>query len=209
MELKRSKSSIYTTLVTPAGEVTGYSRIFEPSTKYNKAGEYILSIFLSKEDGERVLEVIKKVQKEQIANFRKNEQIAPITSIVPFVVMNEEGEEVREPEGRYVLKARAKANIKDSKITNKIGVFDAKGKPVKSASLGHGSIVKLKLDVSGYTIAGKVGVSIKLLAVQILKLVEFTNTLHSFAGFEEEEGFEYDETLTVSKETEPDDEEAF
>ena len=214
MEIKTGKSSAYTTLVTPSGEVTGYSRIFEPSTKFNKSGIYSLDILLSKEDGEEVFKAVKLVQREQITNFRKKEQIQPIQSIAPYTTQNDDGEDIPDPEGRYLLKTRAKANIQDSKIMNKIGVFDAKGRPVKQVNMGAGSIVKLKLDIAGYTVAGKLGVSVRLLAVQILKLVEYQSQANSFAGFGAEEGFEYkeqaaEEEKAAETETEPDEEEDF
>lgn len=208
MEVKIGKSAAYGSLVTPKGELTGFNAIFKPSDKFNKEGVYSADILLSKEEGEAVFEAVKAVRTAQFKNFKKSkgDAVAEITSIKPVAAVNEEtGEKVLDPEGKWILKTKAKAGIKDGVATKKIAVFDAKGKPVTSCKIGAGSIVRLKLDLVGYTVAGKIGVSVKLLAVQIINLVEYqgASSGNSFDGFDVEEGYEFDEEAAKAAEEAP------
>ncbi|MCD7779630.1 MAG: DUF2815 family protein [Candidatus Gastranaerophilales bacterium] len=189
MEIGIGKKSVYLKkdLITPKGEITGFSCIFKPSTKFVKTGKYSVSILLSKEDGEKLLEIAQEVRKEQFKNF-KGKKLAEIKSIKPYTKLNEEtGEETPDSEGRYILSAGLKAE------RGKVAVFDAKGKPVsKALNIGEGTTVKLKLGVSGYTVA-ETGVSFTLKAVQIIDFVEYVSSSVSFEGFEAEEGFDIDD----------------
>ena len=199
MDIKLGNTKAYTDFVTAKGEVIGFNAIFKPSTTYNKAGEYLISILVSEEEGKKTLEAIKEVRKEQFKNFKKGktDTVAEILAVKPYSKVDEEtGESAPDSEGRWIIKAKVKANIVEGKATNKIAVFDAKGKPVSSCKLGEGSTVRLKLNLSGYTVAGKSGVSVKLSAVQIINLVEYQGTSNtaSFDGFEvEEDGYEFNE----------------
>lgn len=199
MDIKVGKSTAYADFVTAKGEVLGYNAIFIPTTKFNKSGEYCISILVSEEEGKKTLEAIKEVRKIQFKNFKKGktDTVAEILAVKPYSKVDEEtGESEPDSEGRWIIKAKAKANIKEGKATHKIGVFDAKGKPVPACRLGEGSTVRLKLNLSGYTVAGKSGVSVKLSAVQIINLVEYQGTSNtaSFDGFEvEEDGYEFNE----------------
>lgn len=207
MEVKLGKSTAYGSLVTPKGTLTGFNAIFKPSDKFNKEGVYSADIILTKEEGEAVFEAVKAVRTAQFKNFKKGkgDAVAEITSIKPVATVNEEtGEKTLDPEGKWILKTKAKAGLKDGVATNKIAVFDAKGKPVKSCKIGAGSTVRLKLDLVGYTVAGKIGVSVKLLAVQIINLVEYqggAGSGASFDGFDVEEGYEFDENAVEEEET--------
>lgn len=205
MEIKKGKSAVYASLVTPKGELTGFSAIFVPSVKFNKEGVFSADILLSKEDGEKLFNDVKAVRTEQFKNFKKQktDKVADITAIKPLSTVDEEtGEETLDPEGKWILKTKAKAGIKEGKATNKVAVFDAKGNPVKSCKIGAGSTVRLKIDLVGYNVGGKVGVSIKLLAVQIINLVEYkggAGSGNTFDGFEVEDGYEFNEEDVVEE----------
>lgn len=207
MDVKLGKTCAYASLVTPKGELTGFNAIFIPSTKFVKEGKYNADILLNATEGKKLFETIKEVRTAQFKNFKKGkgDSVADITAIKPLATVNEEtGEQELDSEGRWILKTSAKAGIKEGVATNKIAVFDAKGKPIKSCKIGAGSTVRLKIDLVGYTVAGKVGVSVKLLAVQIINLVEYKGAANgaSFEGFEIEEGYEYDETEAEETPTE-------
>lgn len=209
MDIKKGKTAVFAELVTPKGEITGFSAIFVPSTKFNKEGTYSANIILSKEEGEKLLAQIKSVQIEEFKNFKKgkNDKCIEITAVKKLTTVDEEtGQEIDDEEGRYVLKTSAKAKITEGKPTNKIVVFDAKGHPVKTAKIGEGTIARLKLNLVGYCVGGKVGVSVRLVAVQIIKLVEYVGKANeaSFDGFEiEEDGYEFDETAQSEDEEAP------
>lgn len=207
LEIKVGKSAVYAQTVTGKGTLTGFNAIFKPSVMFNKEGVYSADIILNKEDGEKLYNLVKEVRTAQYKNFKKDKggTVADITAIKPLATVDEEtGEATPDIEGRWILKSKAKANIKEGQPTNKIAVFDAKGKPVKACKIGAGSTVRLKLDLVGYSVAGKSGVSIKLLAVQIINLVEYqggAGSGASFDGFEVEDGYEFDETEMENSET--------
>lgn len=203
MEIKLGKKTAYTTVITPKGVLTGFNAIFEPSVKFNKEGAYNANIILSKEDGEAILATVKAVQKEQFKNFKqKNDKLAEIKSIAPISETTDDGEIVFDPDGRYILKSKNTANIKDGVIGKRIAVFDSKLKPVKKLNLGEGSEVKLKISISGYSVAGNVGVSIRLEAVQVFKYVAYESVSGNADGFEAEEGGFDVETDVAEEETE-------
>ncbi len=218
-EIKLGKKTAYTTIITPKGELTGFNAVFEPSVKFNKKGVFNASIILSKENGEYLLELVKEVQKTQFKEFKeKGSKLTEITAIKPLSEINEEtGEETFDTEGRYILKAKNSARIENGLKGFQVAVFDSKLKPVKKINLGEGSIVKLKLDIAGYTVAGKVGVSVRLVAVQIIEFVPYTGSVNAAEGFDVEcEGFDFDEEAQEATEAEEaatgateDEEEAF
>lgn len=200
-EIKLGKKTAYTTILTPKGELTGFSAIFEPSTKFDKKGLFNANIILSKEEGEQILALVKEVQKTQFKEFKQGkEKMAEITSIKPLSTVDDNGTEIFDEEGRYILKTKNSARIKDGVMGFKVAVFDSKVKPVKPVNIGEGSIVKLKCDILGYNVGGKIGVSVRLIAVQIIKFVAY-NSANAAEGFEvEEDGFEYEEEEMTEEE---------
>ena len=82
MDIKVGKSTAYVDFVTAKGEVLGYSAIFIPTTKFNKSGEYCISILVSEEEGKKTLEAIKEVRKIQFKNF-KSDRLMLLASIIP------------------------------------------------------------------------------------------------------------------------------
>lgn len=198
-EIKIGKTSAYTAIVTPKGELTGYNALFEPSTKFDKKGVFNANILLPKEEGEKILALVKDVQKAQFREFKqKNDKLAEITAIKPYSTINEEGEEIIDEKGRYILKTKCSANIEEGVINNRIAVFDSRLHPLKVLPVGEGSIVRLKIKLSGYCVGGKVGVSIRLNAVQIIKYIPYEGESSS-EGFDIEEGFEIDTEEEATK----------
>ena len=208
-EIKKGKTKAYTAIITPKCELTGFCSIFEPSTKFNKKGVYTANVILDKEQAQKIYNTIKEVRTIQFKEFKKgkNDVVSDITAVKPLTKVDEKtGEEIPDKDGRYILKANASAGIEEDKIGFKVAVFDAKGNPVNNCRLGAGSTVRLKLNLSGYSVAGKVGVSVKLAAVQIIDLVEYQVTAaNAFEGFEVEEGYEFNEADIKNKEDFEDD----
>lgn len=180
-----NKDSVSKKLVTGKGELTGFISVFKPSTKFDKDGTYQANIILPKEEGERIAAEIKAVRTEQFKTYGKGTKVADLTQCVPLTIVDDEtGEETPDVEGRYVFKTKAKAFIKDGVPTAFVKVMDSKLKPMTNASIGAGTVAKLGVILSGYCVAGKTGVSVKLKMVQILDLVEYAG-----GGNPEEFGF--------------------
>lgn len=186
-----NKDSVSKKLVTGKGELTGFISVFKPSTKFDKDGTYQANIILPKEEGERIAAEIKAVRTEQFKTYGKGTKVADLTQCVPLTIVDDEtGEETPDAEGRYVFKTKAKAFIKDGVPMAFVKVMDSKLKPMTNASIGAGTVAKLGVILSGYCVAGKTGVSVKLKMVQILDLVEYTGGNPEEFGFTAEEGFE-------------------
>lgn len=185
-----NKDHITEKYVTGKGELTGFIAITKPSTKFNKEGDYTLNILLSAEEGKAVEQKLKDIRAEQYKKYGKKTKVTDLPC-KPYEIVNEEtGEATADPEGRYLLKTKASAYIKDGKVTKKIQIINAKKQIVKNVSIGAGTIARIGVVFSGYSVAGKTGVSAKLGLVQIIELVEYSSSGFSLDEFSEEEGFD-------------------
>jgi hypothetical protein len=183
------KESVSEKYVTSRGTLSGFIALVKPSTKYNKEGVYSTDFLLSKEEGEKLAQKLKEIRTEQFKKYGKGTKVAELACKPYEIVDKDTGEATPDPEGRYVLKASCKAYIRDGKPTNKPQLINAKKQPVKNISIGAGTVARLGLTLSGYSIAGKTGVSLKLGLVQIIELVEYQGGF-SLDEFDEEDGFE-------------------
>lgn len=199
-----AKDNVSKKLLTAKGELTGYISLFTPSTKFDTDGVYQCNILLPEEEGVKIAEAIKEVRTEQFKKYGKGSKVTDLTQCVPYTTVDDEtGEEIPDEQGRYVLKTKAKAYIKDGVPTNTVKVLDSKLNVIKNASVGAGTVAKLGVVLDGYTVAKKTGVSVKLKMVQIINLVEYnSNSIESF-GFEAEDGFEGSEENFKEAPTKP------
>lgn len=204
-----AKDSIRVKYSTGLGEVVGFVSVTKPSTKFDKDGLYQLNILIDEKEGKALHKKIEEIIQEQYEKFRKNNKKAEITACIPYtkVEKDEDGRIIKEtpdPDGRYVLKTKNKAYIKDGKVGQKIQVFDSKLNPVDVVNFGEGSKVKLGITLEGYSSNLGTGVSVKLRAVQIIEV-------NNYGGFKaedffgEEDGYEYsedEEAVTADEEDE-------
>jgi hypothetical protein len=110
-----------------------------------------------------------------------------------------------QPTGRMfvVFKQKAEAGKGDKKFTFKVAVFDAKGKPLsKDIKIGAGTQVKVafEVDATFYEKERDGGARLRLVAAQIVKLVEWEGGTAESFGFSEEEGFDSVDALTEKTE---------
>lgn len=188
--MANNKEHITEKYVTGKGTLTGFIAICEPSTKFDKEGVFRADILLPKEEGEALAQKIKDIRTEQFKKYGKGTKVAEITKCIPYTKVNEEtGEEIPDEEGRYILKTNAKAFIENGKPNFKPMIINAKKQPVKNIKVGEGTIARLGVTLSGYSVAGKTGVSVKLGLIQIIELVEYSGGF-STDDFDVEEGFD-------------------
>lgn len=190
--MANNKEHIVKKYVTGKGELTGFISVIKPSTKFDKEGIYKADILLPKEEGEKLAALIKEIRTEQFQKYGKKTKVADLTKCVPYTTQNEEtGEEIADPEGRYILKTNAKAFIEGGKAKFKPQIFNAKKQPITgNISIGEGTTARLGVTLSGYSVAGKTGVSVKLGLVQIIDLVEYSGGGFDLDELDEEEGFD-------------------
>ena len=208
-----AKDSIRVKYSTGLGEVTGFVSVAKPSTTYDKDGLYQLNILIDEKEGKALQKKIAELIQEQFEKFRKNNKKADITACIPYVKVekDENGriiKEIPDPDGRYILKTKNKAYIKDGKVGQKIQVFDSKLNPVDVVNFGEGSKVKLGITLEGYSSNLGTGVSVKLRAVQIIEVKNYSGfKAEDFFG--EEDGYEYSEDEEAVTDDEEDEEADF
>jgi len=172
--------------ITTAIGTAQYPWVNTPSTKFVPEGEYSCNIILTKQEGEAIIKkvepILEKKQKEQAEESGKKVK----TYELPIQL---EGD-------TYVLKAKLKpvnGKRKDgSEYTRSLGLFDSKGNPWDKAVMIRGGS-KVRLNVRPKTwfspLLG-VGVSLELLAVQVIELAdgELSSQAAESFGFTEVEG---------------------
>ena len=108
------------------------------------------------------------------------------------------------------LRRRLKIIAKDGKvIPNRVALFDSAGKPMIDANVWSGSEMKVSAElIPYYTAMAGAGVSMRLRACQIVKLVEGGSSNAKGYGFESvKDGYEQPEAVAeenVSQETQAD-----
>lgn len=189
---------------SPAG-IAGWTCINKPSTKFKPDGEYSIKLLLPPDLAGPLLEKFKTAAEEAKAEFMKKDAkkanlIAKFDLSVPG---SDELDADSNPTGNTAFQFKQTALIKpkDTKkdpFEVKIGIFDAKGKPLPSEVIvGRGSRVKVAYEVIPFCMAAtkKVGVSLRLKAVQVLELVKYSGggSADDY-GFGEEDGYTQEES---------------
>jgi len=178
----------YNKIVTPVG-VSQYCWLNTPDTKFDKenGGHFKTNLILKGSEAQTVIKSIKEEMKKSLEMAKeKTKGKEPKTANMPFEEEYIDGK----PTGNIIFKFKAKAKIMmksgdvidikipifDRKsgdvIDIKIPIFDSKGTPMKE-QVWSGSEMKISADmIPYYTAMAGAGVSLRLKAVQITKLVE-------------------------------------
>lgn len=177
---------------TPKG-LAQYPALKTPDTKFNPEGDYKVNLVM--EDDEKTNALVSKLEAVLEDFYENDDNVKQAISKGRKVVTQDIYE--KDEEGRIVMKFKQKAVItkKDgSKITVKIRQFDSKGKPV-DVNIGRDSVIKVSFTANPYYMPSTrtCGLSLRLLAVQVISLNEFGDSSASSYGFEEEEGYNGEE----------------
>ena len=181
----------YTRVVSGVG-VSQYAWLTQPDTRFDEIGHYKTNLILSGEDAEKLKAAIETEMKKSVALAKEKAKGKSIkTAPAPY---EDDTDDNGEPTGSTVFKFKTKAQIttKDGKIIpNRVAIFDSKGTPMTDCNVWSGSEMKVSAElVPYYTAMVGAGVSMRLRAVQITKLVEGGNGNAKGYGFDEEEGYE-------------------
>lgn len=187
--MSKVKNPRYT---TPAG-IAQYPYLTKPDTKFNPDGEYKISVEIP---GAAAQDIVTFLDEQFAASVAKAKKENPGKKIkegdVPYSVDDDSGKVTV----RFKLKAKVTPKQGDP-FEQRPALFDAKGKPIGAdTKIGGGSKVKVAYElVPYYTAIAGAGVSLRLKAVQVIDLVEFSGGASSEAyGFGEEEGYEAEDT---------------
>ena len=163
----------YNKIVTPIG-VSQYCWLNTPDTKFDKenGGHFKTNLIIKGSEAQSIIKSIKDEMKTSLEMAKQQSKgKEPKTANLPFEEEYLEGK----PTGNIIFKfkAKAKINMKSGEtIDIKIPVFDSKGTPMKD-QIWSGSEMKVSADmIPYYTAMAGAGVSLRLKAVQVAKLVE-------------------------------------
>lgn len=170
-----------------------WAKLFEPDTKFDANGIYSISLVLPEVDAADMCEHLDTLCAAKFdEEVEKKPALKNQLSIQPPytpVYDRETGDATGEIEFKFKLKA--KVNTRDGRtFEQKVAVVDAKRTPMtEEIAVGNGSDVKVAFEPMPYMVAGtkKVGVSLRLKAVQVIDLVEYGSPATSV--FDEEDGF--------------------
>ena len=174
-------------MTSPKG-IANYPYLNEADTKFVADGEYKVNLAL--EDNEVTQKFLSKLEATRdnlLADFAPLKEAKAKGKRVNLADLYDE-----DGEGNIILKLKQKAIIrtKDGKsFEKKVALFDRHGKPMTDL-IGYGSTIKACFGVCPYyTPSTKLaGVSLRLVAVQVIDLKSGNNEDASSYGFGEEEG---------------------
>jgi hypothetical protein len=175
------KRKALTKFITPKG-VAVYPRLNTPDTKYKPEGEYSAKIRLSEEDAAPLIEKInalieatyKEEQERLIEAGKKGAAKTLKYADLPYkAVLDDEGDQTGEYE--FNVKMKAQYTKKDGSVVKmEPKLFDAATPPnplPKSTQIWGGSLIKVAGEFNPFATAIGVGMSLRLSAVQVIKLV--------------------------------------
>ena len=176
--------------VSPKGTAS-YPYLTKPDTKFNPEGEYKVSLIVAGDDASKAIDFLTEQHKAAVAKAKKENAGKRVKEgELPFIENDDD---------TVTFKFKLKAKVTPKKggpFEQKPALFDAKGKPLTGdPKIGGGSVIKVSYEVVPYytAIAGA-GVSLRLKAVQIIELKEYSGSGNAESyGFGEEEGFEVSE----------------
>jgi len=184
--------------ITPKGTAV-YPRLSSPDTKFKPAGEYSAKIRLSSEDAapmmakiDGLIEEAYKAEQDRLVKAGKKAAAKTLKyADKPYKeVLDDDGEATGEIE--FNIKMKAQYTKKDGtvvKIAPKL--FDASTPPKSlplSTAIWGGSTIKVAGEFNPFATAIGVGMSLRLSAVQVIKLVSGGSSSASDYGFDGEEG---------------------
>ena len=175
------------TITSPVG-IAKFPHLNKPDTKFDKDGIYVVSLVLGKEAAEPLIKKMSRVlsQFKQTQKGRVREVDLPVKD-----VYNAEDQPTGEVEIKFKLKALGGKGA-DTWEQRPL-LVDSKRQPT-DANVGGGSKIKVGAEIVPYfSPAIGCGVTLRLKAVQIIELVEYSpNGGLAAWEFTEEEGFTSD-----------------
>ena len=171
-----------TTRVSVVGEAV-YPHLTKPDVRFNEYGEYKVTLKIGKQDASAMVKLFDQACEDSLASAEKEAKGKKIKAAPrPYKI---EGDNVF---FKFKMRASGKNKKTNEMFTQRPSLFDAKKNPIPaSQSIWGGSLMKVAYQLIPYhTPMLGAGVSARLKAVQVLKLVEG----QSQNIFKEEDGFE-------------------
>ena len=172
-----------TTNVSVVGEAI-YPHLNKPDVRFNEYGEYKVTLKIAKQDASAMVKEIDQAFEDNLAKVSSEAKGKKVkaASTKPYKL---EGDNVF---FKYKMRASGINKKTNEKFSQRPALFDAKKNPISpTQSIWGGSLMKVAYQLIPYnTPMLGAGVSARLKAAQIIKLVEGQNQ----NLFKEEDGFE-------------------
>lgn len=205
-EENKKQKRTFENITTPAG-IAQWPWLNKPNTRFNPEGEYSCNLILEAEDAKSLCEkldaIVEKTYQEAVAEAKPQDK-KRFTKADPYSPeFDDDGNET----GRIIIKTKNNAQFKakdGSVFVFQPKIFDAKGGKVPAGTAVYGgSIIKIACQAKPYVISATkaCGVSLKLQAVQVIKLVAGGmggDSMDSY-GFGEEDGYEAEASETFEE----------
>ena len=180
-------------ITTPIG-VLVWPHLNSPDYEYDEAGVYQTKLRLSGTDAKKFKAFCTAQRKLAQAEAKENGKFkgkgaAPLADLP--IKLDDDGNLL------FNFKMKAKGTTRNGEtFTREPKLFDAKGVPCNDARVGGGTVARISFEVYRYyaKMVGGAGISLRLEAVQIIDLQEWSSgrSAEGF-GFDQEDGFSVDE----------------
>ena len=187
-------------VVSPVG-VSQYAWLTTPDTRFDETGHYKTNLIINAKQAQSLKTQIDAEIKKSVALAKEKAKGKAIKEAPrPYEDELIDGKK----SGNVIFKFKTKAKIiaKDGKvIPNRVALFDSAGKPMIDANVWSGSEMKVSAElIPYYTAMAGAGVSMRLRAVQVTKLVEGGSSNAKGYGFEKvKDGYEQPEAVAVEE----------
>ena len=187
-------------VVSPVG-VSQYAWLTTPDTRFDETGHYKTNLIINAKEAQSLKAQIDAEIKKSVALAKEKAKGKAIKEAPrPYDDEMIDGK----ASGNVIFKFKTKAKIiaKDGKvIPNRVALFDSAGKPMIDANFWSGSEMKVSAElIPYYTAMAGAGVSMRLRAVQVTKLVEGGSSNAKGYGFEKvKDGYEQPEAVAVEE----------
>jgi len=170
-----------------------WAKVFEPDTKFNPLGDFSINLQMPLADAavmsEQLESIVQAEFKEAIEKDPRLKNTLSTQDVCQPVYDRDTGDDTGNVEFKFKLKAKVQKRD-GTYYEQQPAVLDSKKVPIsKDTLIGNGSKVKVAFEPIPYVMSStkKVGVSLRMKAVQVIDLVEYGNSATSV--FDEEDGF--------------------
>lgn len=170
-----------------------WAKVFEPDTKFNPLGDFSINLQMPVADSvamsEQLEQIVQAKFQEAIKEDPRLKNSLTTQDVCQPVYDRDTGDDTGNVEFKFKLKAKVQKRD-GTYYEQQPAVLDSKKVPLSGDTLiGNGSKVKVAFEPVPYVMGStkKVGVSLRLKAVQVIDLVEYGNSATSV--FDEEDGF--------------------
>tara|TARA_X000001382_G_C3110755_1_gene159811 strand:+ start:123 stop:770 length:648 start_codon:yes stop_codon:yes gene_type:complete len=176
----------YERVVSPVG-IAQYAWLSQPDTRFDAVGHFKTNLIVNAEEAQGLVQAIDKAIEQSVTLAKENTKGKKIKQApLPYI---EEIDDEGNVTDNLIFKFKTKAEIttKDGTVVkNKVPLFDTQGTPILDTDVWSGSELKVSAElVPYYTAMAGAGVSLRLRAVQVIKLVQGGSGNASGFGFDE------------------------